>query len=57
MPEVNPRQRLLCLEYPIAPGECKVGENRVAIRIAKRAPHGTGESIAIEKVEVHVEYV
>jgi hypothetical protein len=53
---VNPNQRLLLVEAPLAPGLCKLGNNTVAIRAAKRGPYPPGNQIAVEKLEVWVTY-
>ena len=54
--DVDPEQRLLRMEFPIPPGSCRLGENRIAVRIVKRVPHDSREVISVEKLEVHVRY-
>jgi hypothetical protein len=54
--KVNPRQRLLRLEFSVAAEFCRLGENQVDIRILER-PQGTPEAKpALEKLEMHVRY-
>jgi len=54
--KVNPRQRLLRLEFAVAPEFCRLGENQVDIRVLKRS-QGTPEAeVALEKLEVDVHY-
>ena len=57
LPNVNPQQKLLRMDYALPPGLCKVGENHANVCILDRIPYNTGEDIAVEKLEVHVEYV
>jgi len=56
LPEVNPDQKLLRLDYNVPLGLCLLGENQVRLRILDRLPYEAGQDIAVEKVEVHVEY-
>jgi len=53
---VNPRQRLLRLDFAVAPGQCKLGENIATIRLAGLAPGPADAQVALEKLEVHVRY-
>lgn len=53
---VNPRQRLLRLDFAVAPGQCKLGENIATIRLAGPAPGPADAKVALEKLEVHVRY-
>jgi len=56
IPEVDPNQKLLRMDYALPPGLCKPGENEVGVRILDRIPYNTGQDIHLEKVEVHVDY-
>jgi hypothetical protein len=51
---VNPAQRLLRLDFAVRPGLCRVGENRVELRLVK--PAETPDSVVLDKLEVHVHY-
>ncbi len=54
---LNPSQRLLRLDYAVAPTTFRVGQNEVAVRVLRRGPHpcgGRGTLIEIEKVEAWV---
>lgn len=51
---VNPAQKLLRLDFAIDPQVCKVGENRVDVRIAEKA--GDSRNVILEKLEVRVDY-
>jgi len=53
---VNPNQRLLRLDYGVDPAHCRVGENRVEVRVASRAADSGAAPLKLEKVELHVEY-
>lgn len=53
---VNPRQRLLRLDFSIAPSQCRLGENTATIRLVGPAPGSTDPNVALEKLEVHVRY-
>jgi hypothetical protein len=53
---VNPSQRLLRIELPIDPRLCKVGENRVEVRLAGDSGGPPPDRIALEKLEVHLHY-
>jgi hypothetical protein len=54
---INPRQKLLRLDYSVDPAVCKLGENQIEVRILKRAPYRPGEDVDLEKLELHVEYL
>ncbi|HJN15528.1 MAG TPA: hypothetical protein QGH10_08565, partial [Armatimonadota bacterium] len=56
LPEVDPSQELLRMDFAVPAAICNVGENEVSIRIRERIQYGTGEDIAVEKVEVHLDY-
>jgi len=56
LPQVDPNQELLRLDFVVPPELCHVGENEVSIRIRDRIWYGTGEDISVEKFEVHVAY-
>jgi hypothetical protein len=54
--KVNPRQRLLRLEFAVNPELCRRGENQVDVRVVPR-PGGTPDAKAVlEKLEAHVRY-
>lgn len=53
---VDPRQRLLRLDFAVAPGECRQGENVAAVRLLGPLPGTSDARAAVEKVEVHVRY-
>lgn len=56
---VDPKQKLLRLEFNVDPGLCRQGENQVEIYIINRVPYGHGSSIyniVLEKLELHVDY-
>ncbi|NUQ65604.1 MAG: family 10 glycosylhydrolase [Pirellulales bacterium] len=52
---VNPSQRLLRLDFAVAPRACRQGENLVQLRLAGRDKQAAGQA-ALEKLEVHVQY-
>jgi len=53
---VDPDQRLLRLDFAVDPRACRQGENSAHLRIAHRSnPTATGP-VAVEKLEVHVQY-
>ncbi|MAE66083.1 MAG: hypothetical protein CMJ18_17570 [Phycisphaeraceae bacterium] len=54
--EIDPDQKLLRMDYAVPPRLCRVGANRVTVRIVKRVPHESREHIAVEKIEIHVRY-
>lgn len=51
---INPKQKLLRLDYPIDPQTCLVGKNTVALRIPKAGDSQT--TVQLEKLEVHLTY-
>jgi hypothetical protein len=53
---VNPRQKLLRLQYSVAPQCCLVGKNRVRIRRLAASTSETPARVDLEKLEVHVRY-
>ena len=53
--EVNPKQRLLRLDFALPPGLCRQGLNHASLRIRDRIPYIVAD-IALEKLEVHVAY-
>jgi hypothetical protein len=56
---IDPKQKLLRLEYNVNPGMCQVNENQVEIYIINRAPYGHGSTlynIVLEKLELNVKY-
>jgi len=54
--QVNPRQRLLRLDFAVQPGQCRVGENSVEVLLAGRPDVPGQAKIALEKLEFHVQY-
>ena len=56
IPEADPDQELVRLDYAVPPALCKLGENYVSVRILDRIRYRTGQDIALEKVEIHVDY-
>ncbi len=54
--KVNPKQRLLRLEYAVDPALCRLGENQVTVHIANRRSTTPNARIVLEKLEVHVHY-
>lgn len=53
---VNPRQRLLRLDFEVDPSRCRVGENVASIRLAGPAAERKNDEVVLEKLEVHVRY-
>jgi hypothetical protein len=56
---VDPKQKLLHLEFNVQPGLSRLGQNQVEIYINNRAPYGHGSiihNIVLEKLELHVDY-
>ena len=51
---VNPAQELLRLDFAVAPELCRIGENRVELRLME--PAEPGGKVVLEKLELHVEY-
>jgi len=54
---IDPRQRLLRLDFAVTPNQCKLGENVVSICLAAPPPEATRSSVALEKLEFDVRYV
>jgi glycosyl hydrolase family 10 len=54
--KVNPKQRLLRLDYTVDPALCKVGENQVQVRVKSRATAQAASQVKLEKLELHVQY-
>ncbi|NLX98075.1 MAG: family 10 glycosylhydrolase [Rhodopirellula sp.] len=54
--KVNPRQRLLRLDFAIEPRACRVGGNVVEVRLAAQTGPPIASQIALEKLEVYVQY-
>ena len=54
--KINPEQKLLRLDFTIPPQQCRLGENQVSLRIVDRVPYLPGVDIALEKVEIQVNY-
>ncbi len=52
--KVNPAQELLRLDFAVDPQACRIGENRVDVRIASQA--SASRDVILEKLEVHVDY-
>ncbi len=52
---VNPRQRLLRLEFAVDPKHCRRGENQLDV-VVKKAEDCKPSKIAVEKVEIDVRY-
>ena len=50
---VNPRQKLLRVDFLVDPGSCVVGENEVELRVGSSE---AGGEVQLEKVEVYVRY-
>lgn len=59
--QVNPDQKLLLLEFSVPAEICRLGENRISIRIVSRKSYDfSGENdcvLKIEKVEIHTKYL
>jgi len=53
---INPRQRLLRLDFAVDPRRCRLGENLVRIRLASPAKQDAADETVLEKLEVHVQY-
>ena len=51
---VRPAQRLLRLDFAVSPRLCRVGENRVELRLIR--PAETAGNVVLEKLEVHAGY-
>ena len=50
---VNPRQKLLRVDFAVEPGSCVVGKNEVGLRVGSSE---AGGEVQLEKVEVYVRY-
>jgi hypothetical protein len=55
--KVNPRQRLLRLDFAVEPGACRQGENRVRLHRDEQPKNSAARRVAVEKLEVHVQYL
>lgn len=53
---INPRQRLLRLDFAVDPHRCRVGENVVGLRLGTPAGQDSAGEAVLEKLEVHVHY-
>jgi hypothetical protein len=53
---INPRQRLLRVEFAVDPRRCRPGDNLVRIRLASPATQDAADGVVLEKLEVHVQY-
>ncbi len=53
---VNPRQKLLRLDFAIDPRDCEVGENAVGLRVRDRDEGSPPAAVQTEKLELHVRY-
>ena len=53
--QVDPRQRLLRLDFSVDPRKCLVGTNRVRLDCGRTKESATDE-VVLEKLEVHVRY-
>ncbi|NQT17511.1 MAG: family 10 glycosylhydrolase, partial [Planctomycetes bacterium] len=54
---VNPRQRLLRLDFTVDPRRCRLGENVASIRLSGPAAEGGSDAaVVLEKLELHVRY-
>jgi hypothetical protein len=54
--KVDPRQRLLRLDFVVDPKRCRVGENLVMLDFARRSDSLPVSTTVLEKLEVHVQY-
>ncbi len=54
--QVNPSQHLLRLDFAVNPRECLQGENIVQLRLAGRSNDPAAGQVALEKLELHVQY-
>ena len=52
--KVNPRQRLLRLDFAVDPRACREGENSVRIRLSGPPKESAASQVALEKLEVHL---
>lgn len=53
--KIHATQHLLRLDFTMRPQDCQVGENRVELRLTRRARKPAG-AVALEKLEIHVKY-
>jgi hypothetical protein len=53
---VNPDQRLLRLDFAVDPRVCRQGENAVQLRLAARPDESGARPVALEKLELQVQY-
>ena len=53
---VNPRQRLLRLDFDVDPQLCRVGENLVSIRVSNSIKEDVADEVVLEKLEVRIQY-
>ena len=54
--KTDPKQRLLRLDYEVAPQHCRLGLNDVELQFPAPGSRDSGKLIKVEKVEVHVRY-
>jgi len=54
---IDPRQRLLRLDYAVDPRSCRLGENLVRLQIPGGPREPISGEVALEKLEMHVQYV
>ena len=54
---LNPKQELLRVEFTVGPKDCRVGENRIGIRLRQTAKQDVARKPQLEKLELHVQYV
>ncbi|MFH1921871.1 MAG: family 10 glycosylhydrolase [Planctomycetota bacterium] len=54
--QVNPRQRLLRLEFALNPRQCRLGENLVRVRLPGPAKENASGEVILEKLEIQVQY-
>jgi len=54
--KVNPSQRLLRLDFTVDPRVCRPGENLVQLRLASQPKQPAASTIALQKLELHVQY-
>jgi hypothetical protein len=52
---VNPDQKLLCLDFAVPPGLCRLGPNQAELAVRDRVPYVTAD-IVLEKLELHLSY-
>jgi hypothetical protein len=53
---IEPNQKLLRMECDVPAKLLRAGENKVAVRVAKRGIYPVCQNIQVEKVEIHVRY-